>query len=719
MSTLLELSAIAKSNNLKDMMILLFESENQKDLITADNMNMIAENLSIRVSEREMLIGELDNCPCTIAYDSAKLLREMNDSDLAKIRCLMASVSHIQIKDYEAKVIIRSKLKCFKIIEGKLDYNPRKIFRTTRWLDLAYFDHESHMIDYMLQKHCWVNDAHYDMPLTYYVNGRGLYFGCREFCLITGFRFGAVSFSSYSKGDMKFKERVFPHRVGLSITSLDLVGVIEDEEYFSQLCDEDAIRVCLLLCLEVIFMGKLMVKEVDDTLMRLVESLEAWNVFPWGEHIWMQLYDEIMNVVDNHKSEHLEGLHKSRKYVPTYTLGGFVWSFKVWILESFEMSNRWWNKLAEAIPRGIESHIFYIPRTTIRNPELFDAYLQKVSDSRKCNRLCRLISTPISNVPRSKISSVKDCIIKELNSRIFKLEAIIQKRRDCLKRRKGLDWKIKKGWLKLEQECELQVKKRWDEDYRKRKFDKKNECFGVVDRDMTEFLKTVKPWVEDLSRINSAIDYIWINEDLDLYLGKSGRLRCKFPWSVKVCVERPFWESLVCLDPTRQGWLLDEHIDKVMIQHKTQSEDDTEESVRQLRKGGTRIIGKGHTLMNSDHMKQAMARCAPKKRSGSVFIPINETGQHWFLAEFDIKSGVVTFYDSGGLYDLKLKDWYIGTRDCLKVSLTARSIRATEWGVFGDCGIWVCISLYRLANGLSLDVDDPVQIALAYRECLA
>nr|GEZ89707.1 phospholipase-like protein [Tanacetum cinerariifolium] len=223
MSTLLELSAIAKSNNLKDMMILLFESENQKELITDDNMNMIAKNLSIRVSKREMLI---------------------------------------------------------------------------------------------------------------------------------------VSFSSYSKGDMKFKERVFPHRVGLSITSLYLVGVIEDEEYFSQLCDEYAIHVCLSLCLEVIFMGKLMVKDVDETLMRLVESLEAWNAFPWGEHIWMQLYDEIMNVVDNHKSEHLERLHKSRKYVPTYTLGGFVWSFKVWILKSFEMSNHWWNKLVEAIPRDSLPHVF-------------------------------------------------------------------------------------------------------------------------------------------------------------------------------------------------------------------------------------------------------------------------------------------------------------------------------------------------------------------------
>ncbi|GKC22872.1 hypothetical protein Tco_1025022 [Tanacetum coccineum] len=322
MSTLLELSAIANSNNLKDMMILLFESENQKYLITTDNMNMIAENLSIRVSEREILIGKLDHCPCTMAYDSGKLLREMNDSDLAKIRCLMASVSHIQIKD---------------------------------------------------------------------------------------------------------------------------------EEYFSQLCDEYAIRVCLLLCLEVIFMDKLMVKEVDDTLMRLVKSLEAWNAFPWGEHIWMQLYDEIMNVVDNHKSEHLEGLHKSRKYVPTVgTQSGDDTEEECHETEDFLLEEKFMRRLLEE------------ERLLLEEERLFE---------------------------EEKRVRLED-----------------QKR------------------LNLEQECELQVKKRWDEDYRKRKFDKKNKCFGVVDRDMTEFLKTVKPWVKDLSRIHNAIDHIWISEDLDLYLGKSGRL---------------------------------------------------------------------------------------------------------------------------------------------------------------------------------------------------
>ena len=40
----------------------------------------------------------------------------------------------------------------------------------------------------------------------------------------------------------------------------------------------------------------------------------------------------------------------------------------------------------------------------------------------------------------------------------------------------------------------------------------------------------------------------------------------------------------------------------------------------------------------------------------------------------------------------------------------------SQGGIFGDCGIWACIFLYRLTHGKSLDVDDPVQVALAYRE---
>lgn len=185
------------------------------------------------------------------------------------------------------------------------------------------------MLDFILQKQCTVSDSHYDMPLLYNIHGSTLHFGRKEFSIITGFRFGHETLSAYTDCDMTFRNRVFPHKVGLPITNLDLIGVVEDEEFFSKLSDVDAVRLCLLFMLEVIFMGRLLANELDDILFKLIENLEAWNSFPWGEHIWDTLYKELVNVVARHKDEHIQGLLKSRNYVPSYTLSGFVWSFQV------------------------------------------------------------------------------------------------------------------------------------------------------------------------------------------------------------------------------------------------------------------------------------------------------------------------------------------------------------------------------------------------------
>lgn len=39
-----------------------------------------------------------------------------------------------------------------------------------------------------------------------------------------------------------------------------------------------------------------------------------------------------------------------------------------------------------------------------------------------------------------------------------------------------------------------------------------------------------------------------------------------------------------------------------------------------------------------------------------------------------------------------------------------------QGGKYGDCGIWTCIFMYRLSRNLSLQVKNPIQAALAYRE---
>nr|GEU65605.1 ribonuclease H-like domain, reverse transcriptase, RNA-dependent DNA polymerase [Tanacetum cinerariifolium] len=61
------------------------------------------------------------------------------------------------------------------------------------------------------------------------------------------------------RGHVKFVSRVLPNKVGVKVTNLDLLGVIEDEQLFNELSDEDVIRVCLLISLELIFMGSCLI----------------------------------------------------------------------------------------------------------------------------------------------------------------------------------------------------------------------------------------------------------------------------------------------------------------------------------------------------------------------------------------------------------------------------------------------------------------------------
>lgn len=208
-----------------------------------------------------------------------------------------------------------------KLIKDRLSENRLRLFRSTcfgPWLDLNYFDNDESLIHYMLEKQIKSDDAHYDLPLIYLVNGHHLHFGRRQFHLITSFKFGMPSFRKFRSGDIIFRDRVFPEKVGVDLKTIDLLCLIEEEELFTNLSDEDAVRVCLLLSAQVIFMGREMLSVVDDVYLRMVENIDNWNDFNWGEHIWRQLYDAIRNTYSKQKLE--------------YSLAGFVFAFKVRII---------------------------------------------------------------------------------------------------------------------------------------------------------------------------------------------------------------------------------------------------------------------------------------------------------------------------------------------------------------------------------------------------
>nr|GEX40583.1 phospholipase-like protein [Tanacetum cinerariifolium] len=121
------------------------------------------------------------------------------------------------------------------------------------------------------------------------------------------------------------------------------------------------------------------------------------------------------------------------------------------------------------------------------------------------------------------------------------------------------------------------------------------------------------------------------------------------------------------------------------------------------------------------------------------FLEVNEPKKHWCLAELHIFTGVVTFYDSLGWVCGNRRPWWRMMKRTLPQQLTLYlnehgALQSTGIAVetyeikymfpkvvreandYGDCGVWVCIFLYRLSRNLPLTVDDPLQTALAYRE---
>nr|GEU53210.1 hypothetical protein [Tanacetum cinerariifolium] len=138
------------------------------------------------------------------------------------------------------------------------------------------------------------------------------------------------------------------------------------------------------LAFEVIFIGKKLVDEVPDTLMHLVENLKVWNDFRWGSLIWW-------------------------KRTPKSYQGDWL--------------GRGSNCLKDLII------VYYLARTPPTTyTDLFDDYIKKLSASRKQGKIDTRYLSIIRRCDTTIVEEIrlKDGVIAKLNSRVFKLEAIIK-----------------------------------------------------------------------------------------------------------------------------------------------------------------------------------------------------------------------------------------------------------------------------------------------------
>ncbi|GJS86382.1 phospholipase-like protein [Tanacetum coccineum] len=165
------------------------------------------------------------------------------------------------------------------------------------------------------------------VPFTYHLNGHFIEFGREEFCLITGLRFGPENSDHYVEGINPFKRLLFGSDIdGVHITGQMLLDKINDEE-FSKLQDEDAVAVCQLAVLHLILLGRQPAHNIPEWWFRLRNS-SRWDRF--------------------YACQALPNRPPAK-----YTLSGFTWAFKTWILETYKVPALEYYTHQQRYPRAV------------------------------------------------------------------------------------------------------------------------------------------------------------------------------------------------------------------------------------------------------------------------------------------------------------------------------------------------------------------------------
>ncbi|GJX68125.1 hypothetical protein Tco_0303852 [Tanacetum coccineum] len=238
---------------------------------------------------------------------------------------------------YDVKISVRSSVKLLLEIKGLLSMKPNRenLFRDTifgPWLDIQSHENDSHMMHYVFQHQVSVPNLRPDCPpIIFHIGDHWL------------------EFENKTRKDFK------------KINGFDLLNVLKDKQTLVNMLDEDVVRLCLLIASELVFMGKEKRNFLMKHIMWLVDDLDAWNAFPWGEYMWEKFYNRTVNVVSRHTEHHLAQLKKNPNFNATYNLYGFAWAFKMsnpnvpLIASPEEMSHAWFKDSAEFI-KGLDAY---------------------------------------------------------------------------------------------------------------------------------------------------------------------------------------------------------------------------------------------------------------------------------------------------------------------------------------------------------------------------
>ncbi|PWA53599.1 ulp1 protease family, C-terminal catalytic domain-containing protein [Artemisia annua] len=261
---------------------------------------------------------------------------------------------------------------------------------------------------------------------------------------------------------------------------------------------------------------------------------------------------------------------------------------------------------------------------------------------------------------------------------------------------------------------------------------------NLVDQNLE--LPPFEPFIENLERGPKAKrNVVNVPEPIQNFVDTKMEITFTFPWGGEdTFADVRFWKCLLGMDDCSSGWLRDEHIDVWVDLMWTFRPPDADWAM-----AGAFFCPCVMDNMLRPYWANGRKYPLPWTDVEKVLFPINEPGVHWATGELDIRTGVVTVFDSLPKFTRTRDWWNITMPDRFGRNLTrylkdegvleAKGIEADGYGLtwkcgkdvpnqgckYGDCGIWVCINLYRLAHKMPLKVNKPLSAGLAYRERMA
>ncbi|GKA28259.1 hypothetical protein Tco_0714427 [Tanacetum coccineum] len=207
-------------------------------------------------------------------------------------------------------------------------------------------------------------------------------------------------------------------------------------------------------------------------------------------------------------------------FVLTYSVSGFVLCFKIWILESSCVTDCWWSKLSEEIPRG---------PPLVEYEGLFGDYLKRVSLARTLREKDRQARSCTQN-------STKECDLGDKywrdedggpnpTSNKDDVNVLVEFLDDLVDEKCGTNKRRYVNVLRPPMEVDTYVKGPIMDTLRK--------LNNALDEEMIERCQDLKPWQEDLNRPSKCIVKIYCNYYLEQFLISSVGVIASFLGAMK------------------------------------------------------------------------------------------------------------------------------------------------------------------------------------------